>query len=448
MTKQFSTKSWAATILAVAIQSSCLATQAFATNDKLTPFGAERASNADNSIPEWTGGLAQIPAGWKSGDTYVDPYADDKPIFTITNSNLKQYADKLNDGQLALFAKHADYKINVYPSRRSFAAPQAIYANSMKNAESAVLTEGGNAIEKAYSGVPFPAPETGVEAVWNHLLRWQGYGVTYQWGSWLVYPDGTSTRSSTGELNETYPYYTTQDADGYAGSEVVHFLAQYQGPQRRNGEVTLVKDALNQAETPREAWQYIPGQRRVRRAPTLSFDNPNGPAAVADETYIFNGSPDRYEWKIVGKQEMYVPYNQTKYYDSLRDDVTSKQVLQPYFPNPEFSRWELHRVWVVEGVLKEGSRHVYSKRRLYLDEDSWAALLADNYDAQGQVWRTLVSPSFVAYDVPALVTRGEIHFDLQSDIWMTQTVPISPLEFKVPDASMFSVSYVRKIGRR
>ncbi|MFH7495452.1 DUF1329 domain-containing protein, partial [Pseudomonas syringae pv. tagetis] len=67
--------------------------------------------------------------------------------------------------------------------------------------------------------------------------------------------------------------------------------------------------------------------------------------------------------------------------------ISYRKLLQVGHLNPAYTRHELHRFWVVEGTLKPTARHVYSRRNLYLDEDSWQAAIVDKYDGSGQLWR-------------------------------------------------------------
>jgi hypothetical protein len=157
---------------------------------------------------------------------------------------------------------------------------------------------------------------------------------------------------------------------------------------------------IDSVNKPRQAWQYLPGQRRVRKAPTLGYDTPsdvNSGMEYYDESYIFLGDLDRYDWKLVGKKELYIPYNNNKF---LQKDVSIDKQLMPHHINPDSTRWELHRVWVVEANLAPGKRHVVPKRRYYLDEDTWGAVLADGWDGQGQLWRTQIALPFLMMDGP------------------------------------------------
>ena len=160
----------------------------------------------------------------------------------------------------------------------------------------------------------------------------------------------------------------------------------------------------------RRAWSYLPGQRRVKVAPDLAHDTPNpgtSGATTFDDTYIFNGSMERFDFKLLGKREMYIPYNAYRMaYHSKAADL-----LQPNFLNPDLVRWELHRVWVVEATLSDGKRHVYSKRTFYLDEDSWAAVASDEYDGRGELYRAGFAYVTPSYEVPAPVSNVHGHYD-------------------------------------
>jgi len=129
----------------------------------------------------------------------------------------------------------------------------------------------------------------------------------------------------------------------------------------------------------------------------VAFDTPN-PAVAGTSTYddagIWNGSPERFDWKLLGKKEMLIPYsNYTFLFEKPVEDLLGEKFL-----SPEFIRWEKHRVWVVEGTLKEGMRHLYGKRRFYFDEDSWVATAGDTYDGKGNLWRVQYNYSARLYD--------------------------------------------------
>src|SRR3954454_23477265 len=71
----------------------------------LTPLGAEKAGNAEGTIPAWDGGYTKVWEGYKSGAPRPDPFASEKPVFQITAANMGQYADKLSDGAQALLQR-------------------------------------------------------------------------------------------------------------------------------------------------------------------------------------------------------------------------------------------------------------------------------------------------------------------------------------------------------
>ncbi len=409
----------------------------------LTPVGAEKAANADGTIPAWDGGITRAPAGYTPGRHYVDPFASDKPLFTITQQNAAQYAAKLSDGHQALLKAYPGFKMNVYPTRRSASLPQRIYDAIGKNVGRARLVNDGNGVEGAIGGPAFPMPTSGVEVIWNHLLRFRGEAVR----RWVT--QATPTRG--GQFTpvqfdeETYLLFSLPNMTPAAlSNRIAYFKQTVTAPARLAGGILLVHETMDQVKKPRDAWLYNPGQRRVRRAPQVAYDNP-GTAAdnmrTSDQLDMFNGAPDRYEWKLVGKREIYVPYNSYKLQDPA---VKYKDVVTPLHLNPERLRYELHRVWVVDATLRPGQRHIYKRRVFYVDEDSWQILVVDQYDNRDQLWRVSEGHPINFYNVPTTWTAAEAHIDLQAGRYVVMglfsesrahdfTVKMSEAQF-TPDA--------------
>ena len=388
------------------------------TGTELTPVGAERAGNADGSIPAWTGGITQPPAGYKVGMHHPDPFASDKPVFTITAKNYKDYGDKLSVGQQAMFQKYPDWRMIVYPTRRSASNPQRTYEMTMKNALTGELVGEGDGVAKVAEGIPFPildkdAAKAGMEAIWNHKLKYKGVSARRWSDQAPVTANGKYVLVRIKE--ELLGLYYRQGATlAEINNILIYFYQEVVSPPRLAGQVLLVHETLNSEIGQRQAWVYNPGQRRVRRAPNIAYDNP-GTAAdnlrTTDMTDMFNGSLDRYDWKLVGKREMYVPYNS---YKAHSDKSKVEDMIKPGFIDPDYLRYELHRVYVVEANLKPGKRHINPRRTFYLDEDSWQILTTDHYDAAGSLWRYSEAPSVNYYEVPVFWSTLEDHHDLKS----------------------------------
>lgn len=375
----------------------------------LTPFGAIKAGNADGTIPAWTGGLTTPPPGYDPKRQHIDPFADEQPLFVITAQNMDQYADKLPEANKALFKAYPKtYRMPVYRTHRTAAAPQRIYDATIANATRAKLADGGNGVAGAKEGIPFPIPTEGVQVVWNHILRWRGVNITRQVGQANPLADGTYTMIYIDEKAK-YLYSRPEGADG---NTHIWFLQEVTAPSRLAGEILLVHDTINQVAEKRSAWTYNPGQRRVRRAPNVQYDNP-GTASdgqrTNDQLDMFNGSPDRYEWTLIGRKEMYVPYNSYKLHS---DSLQYKDIIQAGHINQDHTRYELHRVWVVEGKVRQGTSHQYATRRFYVDEDSWQVVVSDQYDARGQMWRPGEAHSIQYYNLPGFSTTLECFNDL------------------------------------
>lgn len=419
----------------------------------LTPLGGERAGNADGSIPPWRGGIQFPPSTYKRpGQHHPDPFPSDQPIVVLTAKNYKQYAKFLSEGQMAMFETYPDtFQMPIYRSRRTASAPQWIYDNTYQNALTARLVEGGNGVVDAYGGSPFPIPKTGPEIMWNHNTRWRGeYGIRRA-SEVAVQRNGEYSLITT-QAEVDFVYNKRGGSYEEMDNILMYYVSFTKAPARLAGGAILAHETLNQLEEPRRAWGYNAGQRRVRKSPNLGYDTPVAAAdglRTIDETDMFNGSLDRYDWKLVGKKELFIPYNN---YRAGLPSVKYKELLSPGHLNPEYLRYEKHRVWVVEATLKPGQRHIYHKRRFYVDEDSWNAAVIDQYDERGELWRLSMAYLKNYYELPGTWTTMDVYHDLQSRRYHVQgldneertTIDYSQ---KAPDKRYFTPQELRRRGR-
>ncbi|MBB3177998.1 DUF1329 domain-containing protein [Variovorax sp. Sphag1AA] len=382
----------------------------------LTPMGAERAGNTDGSIPAWNGGLTQA-AGAVVGNSRPDPFTD-KPLYTITAKNAAEYQDKLSDGVRELLKRDPDtFRLDVYKSQRTAAAPDWVYDNTAKNAARATLEEGaaGPVPKGAHAGVPFPIPKSGAEVMWNHLLRWRGLAARYNTSGTMGTADGKLVSTVEGQAQIQMPYYDqTADAAMQQAGEYWLFKMVNVGPPIRAGEAIVGR--LNLDSSKDQSWVYLTGQRRTRKLPNACCDTPNQATAGImsfDDIEVFTGRLDTFDWKLVGKKELLVPYNSNRTLQPKKN----AEVLMPRHINPDHVRWELHRVWVVEATLKPGKRHPAARSRYYIDEDSWMALLGDRWDANGQLWKTNWEIPAAMPDVPAQSVIAFGFHDFVSRVW-------------------------------
>lgn len=423
----------------------------------LTPMGAERAGNADGTIPTWTGGMTKIPEGinYEPGKMQCpNPFASEKPLFTITAQNMDQYAEKLSPAVKAMFRKFPDtFQLNIYPTHRTAAMPEKEYEKCYKNALAGeLINNGDDGIQNALGGVPFPIPKHDVEAIYNHVYRWQGYGHYANASNIEVHSDGSQVLGATQAYQYGQFYHRAESMEElnnkYGGFSVALFYESLE-PARRKGEINLVKDRLDFRNGARAAWVYMPGLRRVRRAPDTNYDTPDptfGGHLTYDDVYMFNGRPDRFNWKLIEKKEMYIPYNT---YDVHL--VPYKEILSANHPNPKYWRWELHRVWVLESTLKEGMRHIYGKRIYYLDEDTWMAVIKENYDTRGNFWRWSSLNHIMQYDIPVQKDVGLFAFDMQEDFYYAAGMRYEnkpDLPDNNMDPQIWTPQNVRKVGLR
>lgn len=380
----------------------------------LTPIGAEMDGNAGGTIPAWSGGLP-IDAAPISADGFVsDPFPGDTVKFTITAQNHEQYQDNLTPGQIAMLKRYPDtYRLPVFETRRSAAMPQHIYDAAQRNATQTNLVRGGNGLENLDTAIAFPIPQNGLEAIWNHITRYRGSSAR------------RVVAQATPQINGNYSLVKFVDEVVYTdtlsdynpdkhGNVLFYFKQQVTEPSRLAGNVLLVHETLDQVQEPRMAWIYNAGQRRVRRAPQVAYDGP-GTAAdglrTSDNLDMFNGAPDRYEWKLVGKKELYIPYNS---YRLDSPQLKYSDIVKAGHINQDLTRYELHRVWEVEATLKSGDRHIYAKRNFFIDEDTWQAAIIDHYDGRNSLWRVAEAHNAYYYHEQVPLYAMETLYDLIS----------------------------------
>ncbi len=407
------------TVCAVAAAVVLLAGQAYAKvgqgeadalGKTLTPVGAERAGNKEGTIPEWT---PEPQRGPPSGDFPANPKIDgDKPLFTISKANMAQYGAKLTEGHKKLLSTYDSYKMNVYPSHRLVDWPSQIKEATVKNASSCEM-QGSDLLNNCTLGFPFPIPKTGPEPIWNHKLKWRGEAVTRYNNQLIVQASGDYQLTKIIE-DVTFPYASIKSPQPLGGGpgQYLTYLSRVVAPTRLAGTFVLVYDKTGSGTEGRVAYLGTPGLR-LRRAPTVCCDNPyegSDGHQFYDQVDMYNGVLERYDWKLVGKKEIYIPYNsnliagrQTKYKDFAR----------PKHLNQDLPRYELHRVWVVEANLKPGTSHRFKTRRFYVDEDSWTIAAVDNYDVRDQLYQFQEGHIISAPNIHSATTVPEViyHFD-------------------------------------
>ncbi|MDU4253503.1 DUF1329 domain-containing protein [Pseudomonas sp.] len=417
---QTGTLAVALSLLASGVMAAVSPQEAELLGTRLTPIGAQKEGNADGSIPAWTGGLPKNAGQVDAGGFLSDPFAAEKPQFVITAANAEQYKDKLSVGQLAMLKRYPDtYRIPVYPTHRSAAVPPQIAALAKQSAlKTQSINDGNGLAEFSSTGYyAFPIPKNGVEVVWNHITRYLGgsFKRSYIQATPQENGDFTAVRF---EEEQVFPPQITGLPKDEADNLLYYYKQWVTAPARLAGTVAVVHETIDQVKEPRLAWVYNAGQRRVRRAPQLAYDGP-GTASdglrTSDDLDMFNGAPDRYDWKLVGKKEMYIPYNS---YRLESPQLKYEDIVKAGHINQDHTRYELHRVWEVVATLKPGARHLYSQRHFYIDEDTWQIVEEDRYDGRGQLWRVGEGHLLYRYDQQASYAAAETLYDLQSGRYM------------------------------
>jgi hypothetical protein len=249
-------------------------------------------------------------------------------------------------------------------------------------------------------GFPFPIPGSGAEVIWNHKLRWRGDAMSRINNQLVVRPDGGHQVT---RLAEEFRFdYANLGEPGHLDADrrgIFRYVSEVLSPPRIAGNFVLMHERSGVGAQGRVAWAYRPGDPRHRREPRAAFDTVyegSDGLQMFDQIDVFNGALELYDWTLVGKREIFVPYNAVLLDAAGRD---SGNVVLATHLNPELLRYELHRVWVVEAKLRHGQRHAMLKRRFYVDEDSWTILTVDILDHLGEAYQ--FQEAHLVYDADA-----------------------------------------------
>lgn len=430
---------------------------------ELTSIGAIRGGNAEGTIPEWTGSLNFTDQQKRYTVADVERLRQERPEelegllhkpggglirpVEINKSNLKLHAGRLTEGHKALLNQYPSYRMLVYPTVRTAFFPEEINQATVANATRARL-EGIDSVKDARLGFPFPIPKSGAEAIWNHKLKFRGSAARRYNNQAIVKPNGEYLIT---KLTEDVKFkYANLQEPGNSSTQLLlaYYLAEVLSPPRVAGQITLVHETADQSDGGRVAWIYSPGFGRVNRAPQVGFDNPSvgtDNEQYNDQVDVFNGSLSRYDWKLIGRKEIYIPYNS---YLINSPKVKYKDILKPHHINSDLARYELHRVWVVDATLRNGLRHNFARRTFYIDEDSWSIAAVDCYDARGRLWKFQEAHLLTAPFVPTVTGIPELIYDLQSKRYFATALAneeaITDFNISFPDSYFDPANLKRK----
>lgn len=425
----------------------------------LTPSGAIRAGNAEGTIPKWENTPVKAPKDFFPGMFHLDPFAEDKVRLKITAQNYQEHADKLSEGQKKMFQTYPDFFMNIYPTRRSMIYKPYIYEAALKNLDRAQFVSndshmgmiGFTGARRAWA---FPIPHNAEEAWLNQQSR-----PKLPWNKsrelTIAVSNAGTYESSNLDVEFHYKWSDPEVPEDDPGAKPEDNNLLYSqtltGPAKVAGQVVLALEPVTFIENFRKAWAYSPGQRRVKRAPQIVYDNPitaGDGLGTTDQAYGFNGPNDRFSYKLLGKKEIYVPYNP---YKLFAQEATPDKIIKANGRlDQDYARYELHRVWIIESNLKEGTSHVYGRRTYYLDEDSWEVMLSDNYDRRMELWRHWEDHNVWYYDQQFPNRAVEVQYDLNAHRMLVLTFDKSKgpdFTWRAPD-SYFTSAAVRRRGVR
>ncbi len=380
-------------------------------------------------------------------DSYPDPFSSDQILLTVSIENYTEYKDSiLTPGQIKMFEMYPNtFKMNIYPSRRSCAVPPEVLELTDKNA---LLVDNGEGVDGVVGSIPFPNPNEALHHVWNHILRYRGVEIYGASPFYIVNPDGTKTYGAGEAIAKNFwnPFVRNENKglQGMLMTKVTH-------PPRLADASTLVIESLNAFVTPRKAWVYNPGTRRVRRAPDITYDyKPSASQGLTtvDQVDGFNGAKDRYIWSDLGKQLRLMPYNAYKFHEA-----SIEEILTPNHVNQEYLRYELVSVNVVNATLKDDKRHIIPHRIMYFDSDSHNMLAEETFDDQRNLMAYREFPIINFYDQPMCLSIHAATYEFATRRYQLQSLrsaDIPKVQWRLNEPhkeSMFTPEGLKRFAR-
>jgi len=356
-------------------------------------MGAIAGGNATGTITAYKGAKGlECPVGFKKGQRLPNPYKDEKPLFRIDHTNVAQYKARLSPGQIERLKRNENYYMNVYPTHRNWEYAEEFYLATEKSMKSSRLDE-NNILQGFQGGIPFPFPKNGTEAIWNVKRPYMGDDSYIIDCRRIVSPSGKIKKTIRKAMVITFDERRVKSKIANPDRLSYKIKGIYTYPADEAGTTLLTVGYIDDNRL-EDAWLYLPTLRRVRRAPSLTGGGQMDGETTMDELSLgFRGPVNDWNWKLLGKKEMYIPVN---CYGMWKPDASDKEECLPGDIEPAGARYELRRVWVVEGMPREGLNHPYSKRVGYYDEDTWAPAAGDRYDKRGTLWR--MAEYYTAYD--------------------------------------------------
>ncbi|HAK62084.1 MAG TPA: DUF1329 domain-containing protein, partial [Alphaproteobacteria bacterium] len=186
--------------------------------------------------------------------------------------------------------------------------------------------------------------------------------------------------------------------------------------------------------------------------PNIAYDNPgtNSDGLQTTDGFAgFNGATDRYDWTYIGRGEFYVPGNS---YRLAQGSHQYSDIFLPKHINQDLVRYELARAHVLEAKVRPETRHIYAKRKFYLEEDGWFITQSSAYDTRGDLWRVQEQYGQTYYEVPLCDRVGAAVYDLNAGRYLVDSFlnQEPPANYNAAELSedRYTPDAIRRLGVR
>jgi uncharacterized protein DUF1329 len=333
-------------------------------------------------------GLCVLFPGWT--------LADVQPGDTITKENMDKAGDLLIPG-VQWFVQNG-MPIKVAPTKK--VEWPTLYREATEKYSSQVqLSADGREIFNYVAGAPFPNidandPLAGAKIMWNQE---QKPAYTDNVGSeWLM-----ETVTAQGARERTYQsafwrrmMWTGRlylDPKPVVRSNPPLRYTEQLGPLFEPFDLKgagVLSNRYMAAAVPDDTYLYLPELRRVRRIGVEDRGDALWGADVdLDSLWGFNAKVSLWQFRLLAEKEILASLHAGQYGDhsiwcAPSDGTHGVRAFMPCNIN-----WEKRPVWVVEGLPTAYSQYAFSKRILYVDQDTLSVLFTESFDQEEEPWR-------------------------------------------------------------
>jgi len=260
--------------------------------------------------------------------------------------------------------------------------PAGYVAATKKYAGTCKVAEDGQLLNWV-AGRPFLEPKTGYEIAWNFEKRYRSDDYEHPYISAVTSKKGKVKHYLRGAWRRMYLIGRTEvdPKPRFPNDKGLELLDSfgYTEPYSLRGVIPLYIRYEDQLKAD-DMWMYIPTMRRTRRMSTAQRMDTLGGGfeATWDDFQNMSGKIMQYDWKLIGQKEALLP---------TMAKGKPEWVEGRHLTGVD-DRYRRVKTYIIECIPKDPN-HIYSKKVLWVDSESWHMPYGEYYDRNGELWKVM-----------------------------------------------------------